>query len=58
MRHAIGPEFFDKVDRGDIHEIEIETLESFLSAYPKENEVEALQAAIQKLGIFDLKEAL
>ena len=57
LRHNIGPSFYDKIDRGDIHELHLDAVESFLSACPKENEVEALQAAVQKHGIFDLQEA-
>lgn len=36
----------------------MEALESFLSSYPKELEVQALRAAMQKLGVFDFRDAL
>lgn len=58
LRHRIGEQFFEQIDQGDIHELTLEQLESFLAAYPKEQEIEALQAAIQKHGIFILSEAL
>ena len=58
LRHNIGSAFFEKIERGDIHELELEAVESFLAACPKEAEVEALHTAIQKQGFYDLTEAL
>ena len=58
LRNKLGAEMFAKIDRGDIHVLSLDSLESFLSSYPRENEVLALKAAIQKFGIFDYQEAL
>ena len=37
---------FEKIDHGDVHDLSIEVLESFLSSCPKETEVQLLQTAI------------
>jgi len=49
---------FQKIERGDIHELSLEILDSFLSVCPKDSEVQDLRNAILALGIFDFKEAL
>lgn len=46
LKHKIGPDMFEKIDHGDVHELSIEVLESFLSSCPKETEVQLLQTAI------------
>lgn len=58
LKNKIGPSLYEKIDRGDIHELTLEVLDAFLSAYPKESEIKALKAAISKFNIFDYAEAL
>ena len=35
----MGPTLFDRIDKGEIHEFNLETIESFLSSYPKDKEI-------------------
>ena len=43
IRNNLGPDLFKKISHGDIHELSIDTLESFLASCPKEKEVDALR---------------
>ena len=58
LRYQIGQELFEKIDRGDIHELSLDILEGFLLCYPREKEVEALHTAVERFGIYDFREAL
>ena len=43
LQNKIGQNMFDKISRGDIQSLSPESLESFLSVYPKEDEIELLR---------------
>jgi hypothetical protein len=58
LRNKIGNELFAKIDRGLIRELDLVTLQQFVSLYPKESEVDLLKTAMAKLGIADFAKAL
>lgn len=58
LRNKIGAEFFAKIDKGLIRELDVQGLHQFVSMYPKETEVDHLKARMAKLGISTFSETM
>lgn len=58
LRNKIGPDFFTKIDRGLVRELDLVSLQQFVSLYPKEHEIDLLKSQMSKLGFTDYSKAL
>ena len=59
IRGKIGPALYELIDKGKIHELQrLDILETFLSVYPKDDEVKMLYARMKSLGVNSFYEAL
>ena len=58
LRNKIGPDFFNLVDKGLIRELDLVSLQQFVSLYPKEQEIDMLKNQMSKLGITEFGKAL
>jgi hypothetical protein len=58
LRNKIGPDFFNLVDKGLIRELDLVSLQQFVSLYPKEQEIDMLKNQMSKLGITEFEKAL